>query len=68
MVCYLLFLENGPQIELKIENNSKFTKQQEMFESWTINGAQEDFDPKTTLDRFGSFIVMHVVYAIFCGK
>ena len=53
------------KIELKIENNSKFTKQQEMFAFWTIDGTQEDFDPKTNLDRFGSFIVMYVLHICY---
>ena len=58
-------VQTAHKIELKIENNSKLTYKQEMFVFWTIDGTQENFDPKTNLDRFGSFIVMYVVHICY---
>ena len=40
LVCYLILLETAP----KIKNNSKFTKEQEMFANWTTDGAKHQLN------------------------
>ena len=46
----LLLLEMAP----KIQNNSKFTKEQEMFENWTTDGVKHPiFINKIKTDELG---------------
>ena len=39
MVCYFLCLEMTP----KIHNNSKFSKEREIFANWAVDGAHDAF-------------------------
>ena len=43
MVCYFLLLGNCLEIATKVHNNSKFSKAQEIFANWAVDGSHDAF-------------------------